>query len=159
MAVTEAINLPAVRDCCSTSHQSILSKCVLLTVLPCFLPQAAYLDMQAPMSATRTTDPALGCIMSVQIERSRPLLQCHHNTLSLHCVTFAKRLNCTWHGVNINIQNQTRAGVVYNTYTHDSIFHVHCMKLQDTIVQWCASADDSESWSGLKRWCMSIWGT
>ena len=37
--------------------------------------------------------------------------------------------------VNINIQNSTCAGVVYITYTQDSIFHVHPMRLQDTIGQ------------------------
>ena len=58
--------------------------------------------------------------------------------------------------VNINIKNSTRAGVVYNTYTQGSIFRVHPMRFQDTVVQ---RADDSVSWSGLKRWRMSIWST
>lgn len=37
--------------------------------------------------------------------------------------------------VNINVAISTRTGIVYNTYTHDSIFHVHPMRFEDTIVQ------------------------
>ena len=127
LAITEAINLPSFQDCCSTSH-------------PEHLEQVRPLHSTSMLPAPRCIPGHSSTLVSKKAQQTLLLNQiCTvwevQASASLSSQQFGQDAEMQMACVNNNIQNSTRNGVVCNTYTQDSIFHVKFMRPQETVVQ------------------------